>query len=108
MQPLDWTATLSAMRDTLPKAQFLSWIEPLEFIQSDETSVRLGVPSRFHEEMLKSHLRQHLMTAIEKQVGRTYQLEFEVLVQKENLEAAHSSPDPTPVNDLPTGTRPIL
>lgn len=90
MPQLDWNTTKSAMRDSLPKAQFMSWIEPIEFIQSDETSVRLGVPSRFHEEMLRAHLKQQLVETIQKQVGKTVQLEFEILIQKENLEASQS------------------
>lgn len=106
MPQLDWNTTLSAMRENIPKAQFMSWIEPIEFIQSDETSVRLGVPSRFHEEMLRSHLKQQLVDTIQKQVGKTVQLEFEILVQKENIEASFSPPKRAETPSQPT--RPTL
>ncbi len=109
MQHLDWTATLNSIRDSVPRAQFLSWIEPLEFIQSDETSVRLGVPSRLHEEMLKNqfkHLQQHLQIAIQKQTGSPVQLEFEVLA-KTNVEASYSTEAPPPA-PAPIPARPQL
>lgn len=93
MQHLDWTATLNSMKESLPRSQFLNWIEPLEFIQSDETSVRLGVPSQFHEDMLRGHLKQHLIQAIQKQTGSPVQLEFEVLA-KTNFEASQSTEPP--------------
>ena len=90
MAQLDWTTTLNTMREALPRAQYLSWMEPLEFIGNDETCVRLGVPSRFHEEMVRLHLQDTLRTVIQKQTGAPVQLEFEVLVQKQNIEAASS------------------
>lgn len=107
MQHLDWTATLNSIKESVPRAQFLSWIEPLEFIQRDETSVRLGVPSRLHEEMLKKHLHHHVLRAIEKQTGFPVQLEFEVLA-KTNVEASFSAEIPATPAPAAAPQRPQL
>ena len=96
MPQLDWNATINAIRDSLPQTQFQNWFKPLTLVRYDDTSVVVGVPSRFHEEWLKSHYARELKQAIHKQCGSELQLEFEVLVMDENLEASFSN---APVSD---------
>ncbi len=91
MPQLDWNATINAIRDSLPQTQFQNWFKPLTLVRYDDTSVVVGVPSRFHEEWLKSHYTRELKQAIHKQCGSELQLEFEVLVMDENLEASLSN-----------------
>jgi len=90
MPQLDWNATISSIREALPQTQFQNWFEPLTFIRCDERSVVLGVPSRFHEEWLRNNYGPHLVQAIREQCGTELQLEFEVLVREENVEASKS------------------
>ncbi|NBY20495.1 hypothetical protein EBQ74_09720, partial [bacterium] len=90
MNSLDWTATLNSIKEDLPTAQFQNWLKPIEYISSDDTSVCLGVPSRFHEDMLRSRFVDTLKKAIRRQTGNDLQLEFEVLVRDENTEASKS------------------
>ena len=90
MHHLDWTAAINTIKDTVPRAQFINWIEPLKFIMRDETSVRLGVPSKFHEDMLRGQLKQQLIQVIQEQTGSPVQLEFEVLA-KTNILASESN-----------------
>lgn len=110
MAQLDWTTTLNTMRETLPRAQYLKYNEPLEFIGNDENYACLSVPSRFHEEMVRLHLQDTLRTVIQKQTGAPVQLEFEVLVQKQNIEAASSveAPERVVVTQQPVIQRPSL
>jgi chromosomal replication initiator protein len=103
MPQLDWNATINAIRESLPQTQFQNWFKPLTLVRCDDTSVVVGVPSRFHEEWLKSHYTRQLSDAIRHQCGSDLQLEFEVLVLDENVEASLSH-IPTP----PPGTRPSL
>lgn len=104
MPQLDWNATINAIRESVPQTQFQNWFKPVTLIRQDETTITLGVPSRFHEEWLKSNYSRHITQAIRTQSGLDLQLEFEVLVQNENEEAALSL---NPVSPLP-GTRPAL
>jgi len=98
MSQLDWNATINAIRESVPTTQFQNWFKPLTLIRHDETSIVLGVPSRFHEEWLKSHYFGQISQAIKKQCGSDLQLEFEVLVRDENVEAALSQ---SPQSSLP-------
>jgi len=111
MNSLDWTATLNSIKEDLPTAQFQNWLKPIEYISSDDTSVCLGVPSRFHEDMLRSRFVDTLKKAIRRQTGNDLQLEFEVLVRDENTEASKSEilvpQNPAPVTPQ-NPSRPML
>lgn len=91
----DWDATVNRIKESLPQAQFHTWIKPVAYLRSDQSSIVLGVPSKFHEEWLRNNYSDRIAEAIHNQCGNHLQLEFEVLVSAENLEAAQS-PDPTP------------
>lgn len=87
MLQLDWNATIANIRETVPPTQFQNWIKPVELLRADLNAVVLGVPSRFHEEWLRSHYQQQIESAIHAQCGSQVQLEFEVLVQSNQLAA---------------------
>jgi chromosomal replication initiator protein len=113
MNSLDWTATVNSIKEAMPSAQFQNWVKPIEYIRSDDTCVHLGVPSRFHEDMLRSRFVDTLKKAIRRQTGNDLQLEFEILVRDENTEASRSevpiipnTPPPTAPNS--TERRPVL
>ena len=90
MNSLDWTATVNSIKEDLPLAQFQNWVKPIEYIRSDDKIVHLGVPTRFHEDMIRSRFVETLKKAIRRQTGNDLQLEFEVLVRDENTEASKS------------------
>lgn len=104
MLQLDWDATISTLKETVPQAQFQNWFKPLKLIRCDESSIVLGVPSRFHEEWIRNNYSSAISSAIRKQIPNELQLEFEVLIQKENVEAAsapqniHTAPIPIKPN----------
>ncbi len=102
---LDWDAALNSIKESLSQNQFTNWLSTVEFIRSNETSVVLGVPSRFHEDWLRSHYAEKIQQAIQNQCGTALQLEFEVLVREENEQAALAHlPKPVP----PSPLRPTL
>lgn len=103
MHTLDWNATIDSIKEVLPTAQFQNWFKPLEFIRSDESRVVLGVPSRFHEEWVRNNFSSQIKQAIRKQTGTEVQLEFEILIQEENIEASRAT---IPTANLPA--RPAL
>ncbi len=105
MHQLDWNAAINSIREALPLAQFQNWVKPLEFIRCNENALVLGVPSKFHEEWIRHHYTGHIQQAIRKQTGANLQLEFEILVQEENIEAALA---PVPMAPLMPGARPNL
>ncbi len=96
MNSLDWTHTLNSIREAMPPAQFTNWVKPIEYIGSDDTIVRLGVPSRFHEDMIRSRFLDTLKKAIHRQTGNDLQLEFKILIGDENIEASLSVPPVIP------------
>lgn len=105
---LDWNAAINSIRESLPQTQFTNWISPVEFIRSNETSVVLGVPSRFHEEWVRNHYGEKIQRAIQVQCGAALQLEFEIQVREENVQAAQAQPPkPLPLPP-PAVTRPSL
>jgi len=85
MQIIDWNATIEALRQKIPQTQFQNWFQPLEFLRQAEGKIVLGVPSRFHEDWLKSHYSAHLMTALEQQCGAPLNVEFEVVRNRPDL-----------------------
>lgn len=80
MLQLDWNTTLDLIREGLPPAQFLNWLKPVRLVSYNDESVVLGVPSRFHEQWLRSHYAQTITQAIKNQVGADLQLEFQIVV----------------------------
>ncbi len=98
---LDWNAAINSIRESLPQTQFTNWISPVEYIRSNDTSVVLGVPSRFHEDWVRSHYAEQIKRAIQNQCGAALQLEFEIKVREENLQAAQAQP---PKSILPAPT----
>ncbi len=88
---LDWNAAINSIRESLPQTQFNNWFSPVEFIRSNDTSIVLGVPSRFHEDWLRSHYGDQIKHAIQTQCGSSLQLEFEILVREENEIAAQAN-----------------
>lgn len=105
MNSLDWTATVNSIKEDLPFAQFQNWVKPIEYIRSDDRIVHLGVPTRFHEDMIRSRFVDTLKRAIRRQTGNDLQLEFEVLVRDENTEASKSEP---PLPEIQTPQAPNL
>lgn len=105
MRPLDWNAALTVLKESVPQTQFQNWLKPVEFIRRKEHAVVLGVPSRFHEEWIRSHYTQALTHVIRDQVGQSLQLEFELLEKETPWEQAQGS-IPTPVLTPPA--RPVL
>ncbi|MBI4404522.1 MAG: chromosomal replication initiator protein DnaA [Deltaproteobacteria bacterium] len=97
MPQLDWNATINSIRDSLPQTQFQNWFQHLTLVRCNDTTVVLGVPSRFHEQWLRSNYSKKLTEAIRNQCGLDLQLEFEVLVRDENLEASRSPVTPIPI-----------
>ncbi len=97
---LDWNAAINSIRESLPQTQFKNWFSPVEFIRSNDTSIVLGVPSRFHEDWLRSHYGEQIQRAIQTQCGSALQLEFEILVREENEQAAQAHP-PKPATVAP-------
>ncbi|MBM4304834.1 MAG: chromosomal replication initiator protein DnaA [Deltaproteobacteria bacterium] len=112
MNSLDWTATVNSIKEDLPLAQFQNWVKPIEYLRSDDKIIHLGVPSRFHEDMVRSRFVDTLKKAIRRQTGNDLQLEFQVLIRDENTEAAKSEvPDleiPKPQTPSPAQGRPVL
>jgi chromosomal replication initiator protein len=102
---LDWNAALNSIRESLPQTQFQNWISPVELLRIDKTSVVLGVPSRFHEDWLRSHYAEKISSAIQNQCGASLQLEFEIQVRQENIQAAQAVPQAI---SLPATLKPTL
>lgn len=107
MNQLDWTATINALRETVPHAQFQNWLKPLKLIRSNDQSIVLGVPNRFHEEWIVNHYAGELSKAIRRSTGSEFQLEFEIFVENENVIASQSENLETSAPKIPPG-RPAL
>ncbi len=104
---LDWNITINSLKESLPQTQFQNWLKPVALLRQDETTITLGVPSRFHEEWLKNNYAGQIKQAIRKQCGSDRQLEFEILVEEENREASRAVPPQAPPPPAPVG-RPQL
>lgn len=99
MSHLDWNATLRTIKEEVAQVHFQNVLLPLEFINIDEKSVRLGVLSNFHADRVQS-FTSVIKKAIRKHTGNDVQLEFE-LISKENEQAAKSVQVPTHTIVLP-------
>ena len=85
-----WESTLKTIQGEIPAPQFQRWFKQVSFLRREEQTIYLGVPSRFHQDWLSTHYRDHLNRAISQNFGNTLQLEFEVLLEDSNLEASQS------------------
>ncbi len=89
MSYLDWHATLNTIKEEVAQVHFQNVLLPLELINVNDKSVRIGVLSNFHADRVQS-FTSVIKKAIRKQTGSDLQLEFEVLISKENELAARS------------------
>lgn len=89
-----WESTLKTIQDQVPAPQFQRWFKQLSFLRQEDGTIYLGVPTRFHQDWLSTHYKDQLNLAIHKNFGNSLQLEFEVLVEDQNLEASSSVPLP--------------
>lgn len=96
MSYLDWHATLKTIQEEVAQVHFQNVLLPLQLIDIDDKSVRLGVLSNFHADRVQS-FTSVIKKAIHKQTGSDLQLEFEVLIREANELASRSSGTaPTP------------
>ncbi len=100
MHQLDWNLAIGQLKEVLPPTQFQNWLRPVSFLRRGEKSVVLGVPSRFHEDWVRQHYGRQITDALKKQTGAELQLEFEILIEEQNQQAAEAS--------VPSAPRPTL
>lgn len=99
MANFDWNSALDSLRETIPESQFRTWVQPLQFIRSDNSRVVLSAPNPFHEEWVRNRFQRHLQTVIQHQYAAPVQLEFEIKDEAaEPTESTDSPVQPT----LPT------
>ena len=50
-----WHEVLQAIEQRVSSKNFITWIKPLKFLESDGDTVYLGVPDRFTRDWIKDH-----------------------------------------------------
>ena len=97
-----WESTLKTIQDEVPAPQFQRWFKQLSFLRQEGETIYLGVPTLFHQDWISTYYREQLHRAIQQNFGNPLQLEFEVLVEDQNMEAATSVPLPVIAPPKPT------
>jgi len=85
-----WESTLKSIQKEISPPQFERWFKGVSFVKQEARTLTLGVPSRFHLDWLNTHYKNQIDKAIEVNFGESLQLEFEVMIENSNLQAAQS------------------
>lgn len=86
-----WESTLKYIQKEISPPQFDRWFKEVSFVKQEARTLTLRVPSRFHQDWLNTHYKNHIDKAIEFHFGESLQLEFEVLLEAENVQASQSN-----------------
>lgn len=85
-----WESTLKSIQKEISPPQFERWFKEVSFVKQEARTLTLRVPSRFHQDWLNTHYKNQLDKAIQFNFGESLQLEFEVLLEGENVQASQS------------------
>ncbi len=77
-----WERFLQIIRDNVPAQAFKTWFEPLRFLQWDNNTLTIQVPSQFFCEWLEEHYYGLLQRALVHVFGAKARLEYHVMLDR--------------------------
>lgn len=73
-----WPQLLSRMEEQIGPAKFSTWFEPLKYLGTQGTCVRIQVPNRFSREWLSEHYLPLMVQTVRQLAGAEATIQFEV------------------------------
>ena len=95
MQSL-WEKTRSLLKSESDELMFDTWLSPLSQVSLDDSSITLGVPSKFHETWLKDKYIDILRKALLRTSGKPLSILF-VVHETPGIESPVASPPSNPM-----------
>jgi len=80
-----WNSCLEYIRQCVGDQSFKTWFEPVEPLMLVNNVLTIQVPSQFFYEWLEEHYVHVLRKAIDEQLGAEGRLEYQILVDKSDL-----------------------
>jgi chromosomal replication initiator protein len=111
-----WQKFLLALEDHIGSTKFSTWFDPLKYLGTEGTCLRIQVPHRFHREWLSEHYLPFMVQTARQLAGAEVSIRFEV-GGKESIATATdaspplvastspSPPEPTPAEEVPFNQR---
>ena len=79
-----WNKCLQVIKDNVPPKTYDIWFVPIEPIKYENNTLFIQVPTHFFYEMLDGPYLNIMRKALEKGIGKGTQLQYKVLVVKED------------------------
>lgn len=77
-----WQETITALEQTMPQQHFATWIKPIEFIEMDRETIRLGVTNRFCLDWIRQHYLTQIQETLNRIGGVQYRIEIRITSNK--------------------------
>ncbi|MDP8254945.1 MAG: chromosomal replication initiator protein DnaA [Candidatus Alcyoniella australis] len=94
-----WTETAQLLRSRVPAQAWSAWVEPVEFVDAEESSMTLEVPSKYAKEVFLEKYISITKEALHELTGRHYQLKFMINEAKGKAQLSLLNDETTPPVD---------
>ena len=84
-----WAAVLTELRERLGERNFLAWIEPVDFVPSEDELV-VQVPSVFFQSWIEKYFIETIREVVEHKVGRPFPIRFVIAEDRGAVRASHA------------------
>ena len=90
LRPLDtiWAACLVNIKKHINEQSYRTWFEPIKPVKLDNKVITIQVPSQFFYEWLEEHYVALLQSSIQKELGESARLEYQIVVAKQTNHSA--------------------
>lgn len=75
-----WGNCLQTIRRNLPSQSFKTWFEPIKPVRLVDKALTIQVPNKFFYDWIEEHYVGLLKTSIQKELGDTARLEYQILM----------------------------
>lgn len=81
---LVWDNCLKVIKDNISWQAFKTWFEPIKAIKLENEVLTIEVPSQFFYEWLEEHYIELIAKTIRREIGKSAQLEYRILMEGRN------------------------
>ena len=89
-----WSEVLCALKPSLDKEHFETWLAPVTFHSFENDTLKLNVPSEFYRKWLLSNYYEQIISAVEVHTNRRPEIQFLIAGFEDTEDPANQTPVP--------------
>lgn len=79
-----WENSLKVIKDNISWQAYKTWFEPIKPVSLENEILTIEVPSQFFYEWIEEHYVELIAKTIKREIGKTAQLEYRILMESRN------------------------